>query len=114
MAGLTVTEKEHWKQRIAARIEKRVEAIKARNPAPFDRIKRDAREAALETLGLTEAHAELETVRAEEQALGRRRSRAQRALVAALRRVPPEEVNDTFPIRYGEGAQLPVEVAEAI
>ena len=33
MAGLTVSEKEHWKSRIAARIAKRVEAIKAQHPA---------------------------------------------------------------------------------
>ena len=35
MAGLTVTEKEFWKDRIAARIERSVEAIKAQHPALF-------------------------------------------------------------------------------
>ncbi len=33
--GLTVTEKEHWKDRIARRIDKRIEAIFAEEPYPL-------------------------------------------------------------------------------
>src|SRR5205085_6126919 len=85
MAGLTVTEKEHWKARIAARIEKRIEAIKAKHPALFERVKRAAHAQALESLGLAAAYAELEAIKEEGIALARRTRRAQRAMLAALR-----------------------------
>ena len=42
MPGLTVTEKTFWKDRIAARIAKRIEAIQAAHPALFERVKRQA------------------------------------------------------------------------
>jgi hypothetical protein len=114
MPGLTVTEKSHWRDRIAARIAKTVERIKARHPALFDRIAREAHARALTTLGLAEAHAELEAIKAEETALDRRKKQAQRSMVAILRSVPIDEVGDSFSVRYGGELGLPHEVAEAI
>ena len=35
---LTVTEKEHWRQRIAAKVERRIEALAAGDPGLIDRI----------------------------------------------------------------------------
>ena len=101
MPGLTVSEKQHWKDRIAARIARRVEAIKAEHPALFDRIKREAHGQALASLGLSGPYAELEVVQAEEAALTRRKKRTQRAMLAALKGVPVEEVSDNFGVRYG-------------
>jgi hypothetical protein len=114
MPGLTVSEKNHWRDRIAARIEKAVERVKARHPALFDRIAREAHARALTTLGLAEAHAELEAIRAEELALARRRKAAQKAMLAALRSIPIDEVADGFVVRYGSELGLPNEAAEAI
>jgi hypothetical protein len=114
MPGLTVTEKEFWKQRIAARIEKRVEAIRARHPALLERVKRDARAEALRSLRLDEPHAELEAIQAEKTALARRRNRVQRAMLAALRGLPLDEVCDGFSLMYGIELPLPVEVHGAI
>jgi hypothetical protein len=114
MPGLTVTEKSHWRDRIAARIARAVERVKARHPALFDRIAREAHARALTTLGLAEAHAELEAIKAEEAALDRRRKQAQRSMVATLRSLPIDEVVDSFHIRYGSELGLPNEVAEAI
>ena len=111
MAGLSVTEKAFWKERIAARIERRVEAIKARHPALFERIKRTAHAEALRSLGLEACSAELEAVRDEETALAQRGR--QRARVAALRGVPMDEVSDSFSVRYGSELPLPHEAAEA-
>lgn len=113
MPGLTVTEKTHWRDRLAARIARRVEAIKARHPALFDRIRREAHAEALRTLGLVESHAELAALQAEEAVLARRKKHLQRAMLATLRGVPPEEVPDNFIVRYGE-LPLPNEVAEAL
>ena len=78
MPGLTVTEKAHWKDRIAARISRKVEAIKSEHPALFDRARREAHAQALGSLGLAGPYAELEAVQAEEVALARRKKRAQR------------------------------------
>ena len=42
MAGLTVSEKTHWKERLAVRFKAAVERIKARHPATFARLGREA------------------------------------------------------------------------
>ena len=65
MPGLTVTEKNHWRQRLAARINKAAERIRGRHPALFDRVAREAHAQALASLGLAEPYAELEAIRAD-------------------------------------------------
>ena len=114
MPGLTVTEKQHWRDAIDRRIARRVEALKSLHPALFDRAKRAAHAEALQSLGLAESYAELEAVQAEEAALARRKKRAQRAMLASLRGVPIEEVADGFSVRYGSELPLPQEAAEAL
>jgi hypothetical protein len=114
MPGLTVTEKQHWRDAISRRIEKRVEAIRARHPALFDRMKRQAHARALESLGLAAPYAELESIHAEEAALARRKKQAQRTMLAALRGVPFDEVSDDFSVRYGSELSLPQEAVEAL
>lgn len=114
MPGLTVSEKQHWKDRIGARIAREVEAIKAEHPALFDRARREAHAQALGSLGLAAPYAEPEAVQAEEAALARRKKQAQRAMLAALKGVPVEEVCDSFGVRYGTELPLPVEAFEAI
>ncbi len=114
MPGLTVTEKNHWRERIAARIDRAVERVKARHPTLFDRVRREAHAEALRSLGLTDPYAELESIQAEEAALARRKKQAQRTMLAVLRGLPPDEVPDNFGIRYGAELPLPAEAAEAI
>ena len=114
MPGLTVSEKQHWKDRIAARIARKVEAIRAEHPALFDRVKREAHAQALGSLVLAGPYAELEAVQAEEAALARRKKRAQRAMLATLKGVPVEEVSDSFGVRYGGELPRPAEAAEAL
>jgi hypothetical protein len=114
MPGLTVTEKSHWRDRIAARIARAVERIKGRHPALFARVAREAHAQALASLGLAGAHADLEAIRDEEAALARRKKLAQKAMIAALRSTPVDEVTDHFTIRYGSDLALPQEAADAI
>ncbi len=114
MPGLTVTEKSHWRDRIAGRIDRVIERIKGRHPALFDRMAREAHARALASLGLDALHAELESIRGEEAALARRKKQAQKAMVAALRSAPIDEINDTFGVRYLGELALPQEAAEAI
>ena len=114
MPGLSVTEKQHWRDRIAARIDRAAERIRAAHPALFDRVKRQAHAEALASLGLAGPNAELESVRAAEADLARRRKQSQRAMVAALRGVPIDEVPDSINVRFGPELPLPYEAAEAI
>lgn len=114
MPGLTVSEKTHWKDRIAARIGQRMEAIRAEHPALFDRLKREAHAQAVRSLGIAAPYAELEAIQAEQAALERRKKRAQRTMLAVLKGVPEEEISDGYCVRYGSELALPVEVHEAI
>ena len=114
MAGLTVSEKPHWKERLAVRFKAAVERIKARHPATFARLGREARARALESLGLAGPYADLEAIQAEEAATARRKRQVQRQLVAAVRGVPIEEVPDSISVRYGAELPLPVEVGVAL
>ena len=114
MPGLTVSEKNHWRERIAARIAKAVERVKGRHPALFDRISREAHAQALTSLGLADSYADLEAIKAEEVGLARRKKQAQKAMLATLRSLPIDELTDGFGVRYGSELGLPNEVAEAI
>ena len=97
--GLTVTEKEHWKDRIARRIDKRIEAISADDPNLFDRVKRDARQRALDSLGLAEMQAELDAIEQEKQTLEKRADRIGKGMLAHVRGVPVEDINDFYGYR---------------
>ena len=114
MPGLSVTEKQHRLDRIAARIELAAEKIRAAHPALFDRVRREAHAEALSSLNLAGPYAELEAVRAAEAELCRRKKQAQRAMIAALRGIPIDEVPDSINARFGPELPLPYEAAEAI
>jgi hypothetical protein len=107
MPNLTVTEKEHWKVRIARRIDKRLESLTASEPAFLERIREQARQRALQSLGLVAIQAEADTLAEQKLEFERREQQAHRALLAAVRRVPMERVED-----YYHGVQ--VEVNQAI
>jgi len=107
MPGLTVTEKEHWKNRIARRIHKRIEAITASDPNFFERIGRQARQRALESLGLADHQAELDEIERQKEALEKRERRLPRAMLARVRRAEPDALEDYFPYHHNsevEGA----------
>jgi hypothetical protein len=107
MPTLTVTEKEHWKERIARRIDKRIESRTASEPAFLERIREQARQRALQSLGLAAIQAEVDALAEQKLELERRERQAERALLAAVRRVPIEAVED-----YYHGSQ--VEVNQAV
>ena len=67
MPGLTVTEKEHWKDRLAKRIERKIEVLKASDPGRFTRRNREARMQTLQSLGLAELSQRLETIEKQEE-----------------------------------------------
>jgi len=104
MAGLTVTEKEHWKSRIARRIDKRIEAITAGDPNFFERIDRDARQRALESLGLAEYQAELDEIEKQKENLEKREKRLHKAMLAKVRGVEPDDLEDYY--CYGHDSEV--------
>jgi hypothetical protein len=104
MPGLTVTEKEHWKQRIARRMDKRIETLGAEDPNLMDRIQRQARQRALESLGLAELQAELDAIAEQEKVLEKREERVQKAMLSRVQGVPVEDVETN---RYYSGGHHP-------
>ena len=98
--GVTVAEKNHWRERIESKIDRRVETILAAEPGLMDRVQREARGRALESLGLAGLQAELDQVAGQKKALQRRELRARRALVARVRGVELEQVEESYYTRY--------------
>ena len=96
MANLTVAEKTHWKDRIEARINRRIETILAAEPGLMDRAKREARSRALVSLGLAEIQAEIDEIAEQKAALDRRERRARRALLARVRGVDIDDVEERY------------------
>ena len=104
MPGLTVTEKEHWKERISRRIDKRIEAIAAEQPNLMDRVQRESREKALQSLGLAELQAEHDRLEAEKEQTEKRQQAIQREMLAKVRGVPVEDVDDHY--RYNADTEV--------
>lgn len=94
--ALTVTEKEHWRDRISHRIDKRIEQLQAAEPNLKDRIEREARSRALQSLGLAEMQAELDRVECEKAALEKQEKQTQRRMLAHVRGVPVEDMADNY------------------
>ncbi len=96
MAGLTVAEKEHWKDRLSKRIERRIEVITAEDPQLLDRVHEQARQLALESLGLAETQRELAAVRKEKERLDEREDELQTQILSRVRGVPASQVGSTY------------------
>lgn len=104
MPGLTVTEKEHWRERITRRIDKKIEAIAAEQPNLIDRVQRESREKALQSLGLAELPAEQDRLEEEESKIKKRQEAIERAMLAKVRGVPVEDIDHHY--RYGTDTEI--------
>jgi cysteinyl-tRNA synthetase len=93
--SLTVAEKEHWKDRISKRIDKKVETLLAAEPNLMDRIHREARQRALQSLGLADWQHELDDIERQKDQLEKRSRRVLKAMLAHVQGVPTEDVEDT-------------------
>ena len=96
MPGLTVSEKNHWKDRLSKRIDKRLETIAAEDPNLLDRVKRQAREAAMRSLNLADLQADIDNIEREEEALDKRKSLLNRTMLARVRSVPLETIDQHY------------------
>ena len=114
MSGLTITEKEHWKKRIARRIDKRIEAITADDPNFFERIERDARKQALESLGLAEYQTELDGIERQKETLEKREKQLHKAMVAKVRGVDPDDLDGYYLYRHDSEVDNAVKRRKAV
>lgn len=73
---LTVAEKTHWKERIAKRIEHRVETLVAKeDPMLLQRVEKEAKERAYKSLGIDAQQRELEAIQKQREELEQRERR---------------------------------------
>ena len=93
MPGLTVAEKNHWKDRLSKRIDRRIETIAAEEPNLLDRVKRDARERAMQSLNVAELQADVDAIEQQEETLDKRKGLLHRTMLSRVRRVPLETID---------------------
>lgn len=111
---LTLTEKEHWVARFAQHIEKRVEAIAAEDPLLLERIGRESRRRALASLGLLDWQTELEAIEQQMLALEQRKRLVKRSMLAHIRGVAVEDIDDYENHRHHREVQKAVERRQAV
>ena len=114
MSGLTVTEKQHWKDRIARRIDKCIETLTAAEPNLMDRIQREARQRALASLGLAAWQAGLEEIERQEEALTQRKRQVERTMLAQIRGVPLDAVDSYSGTRHCDEVERAVKRRQAV
>lgn len=90
---LTTTEKQHWRDRIGKRIDKKIAVITALEPGLFARIESEARARAIESLGIAELMAEQERIEQQQKSLESREDQLSRQLLSHLRGVPPDTID---------------------
>ena len=90
--GLTVTEKEHWKDRIAKRINHRTETLVAKgDPTLLQRVAKEARARAYMDLAIGSQQQELEKIKEEKTRIERRKRRLYAEQCAVLHGTGVEE-----------------------
>ena len=102
MPGLSVSEKNHWKERLSKRIDKRIEAISAEDPNLLERVKRDAHDRAMQSLNLADLQAEIDRLEREEEELEKRERVLNRTMLARVRGVPLETIDELSVYQSGK------------
>lgn len=92
MSRVTTSEKNYWRDRISARLDRRIEVLYASRPAMKEELTRQARQLALESLGLSQLQHRLDELEKQQQALNRKQQKLQRLLLATVRGVEPEQL----------------------
>jgi hypothetical protein len=84
------------KERISRRIDKKIEAIAAQQPNLIDRVERESRERALQSLGLADLQAEHDRLEADEKKIKQRQQAIQREMLAKVRGVPVADLEHEY------------------
>ena len=96
--ALTVAEKEHWKERIEKRVDRRVEMLVAKqDPALLQRVSAAAREKAYKRLGIDAQQQELDEIDTKRETLDSRERRLKAEQCAAVKGTSVEkELEDYY------------------
>jgi len=82
---LRISEKTHWKERIAKRIDQRIETLVAKqDPTLLQRVAEQAREKAYESLGINAQQREFEDIQKQKEEIERRERRLRAEQRAAI------------------------------
>ena len=114
MAGLTVTEKEHWKDRLSRRIDRRIDAIAAEEPQFLDSVKAQARQIAIASFGLADTYRELVAVQQEKSRIVDREEELARQLLIVIRGTDPSRGSAAYCVEsyLNEAIKTRVEVEQ--
>lgn len=94
---ITVTEKEHWKQRIARKISQAIaELVDREDPGYLKRIQKEARQEAIKRLGIADLLDREKSIETQEKQLREDKQEVHRQIVAAVRKVRPEDVRTEY------------------
>ncbi|QEG36210.1 hypothetical protein Pr1d_35220 [Bythopirellula goksoeyrii] len=108
--ALTVTEREHWKDRIARRIDKAIEAVySTKDPGLLERTEAQAKRQATKLLGIDLLMEQRDTISQEMKRLERQDVKVIRQMVATIRGCDIEEVSHDHSYR-----SIPFEVTAAV
>lgn len=95
--GLTVREKDHWRERISRRIDHAIEALQAEHDPHFRRrVSEEAERMAWESLSLDELRSHCQQIKAEIERLEEQRRDAWAEMLATVQGVPLGEVRTQF------------------
>ena len=95
MSNLTLGEKEHWRDRIAKRIDHRIETIVAKeDPTLLQRVEKDARDRAYKSLGIDAQRQELDAIQKQKEEMDKRERRLQAEQRATVNGTRPEDEVD--------------------
>jgi len=86
--SLTITEKEHWKDRIAKRIGRQIDKLCAEEPGFLERVDSDAKQCALESLGVAKLRAQLDRIEQQQAKLKEREEQIEAKITATVLGIP--------------------------
>ena len=90
--------KNHWKDRLAHRIDKQITRVASEDPNLLERVKRQARERALQSLDLAELQQQVDALEKDEEVLEKREGQLKLAMLARVRGVPFETIDDDYSV----------------
>ena len=119
--SLTLGERTHWKERIAKRIDRRIETQVAKeDPTLLQRVEKDAREKAYESLGILSQRNDLEALEKQKEDIEKRERRLHAEQRAILKGTSVEDELEHGNYRYDStvdnavGARAKVHEAELL
>lgn len=91
--ALSVTEKQHWKERIDQKIKRRIESLKALNATYFAETETAAKLAAAMELGV---HSDIESIRAMEQKIEKLQNDTKKHLLQVIEKISGKQLNPYY------------------